>query len=137
VVLFNPKKINLLPILSTIKFPYSIKDCLVSWVQLSTLLPLVNFSRFNNNGILWKPSTINVWTLHQDQLLIVVTSSQLKRRYLAFYTIALVDLWCMFLTICQLLELNYCLLNVFFTFKISRSYFMFSKFANDWPSFKS
>ncbi len=46
---------------------------------------------------------------------------------------------CMFLSIYQpmeLMELN-CLLNVFFTFKISKNYFMLLKFANDWPSFKS
>ncbi len=76
--------------------------------------PLITFSRFNNNDILLKPSTTYVCTLHQDRLLIVITSSQLIIMYMAYCTSTM---QCMLSTICQLVELDHCLWEMVFHFQ--------------------
>jgi len=49
------KQINLLPIWSTIKPPYSIKDIKIRAVKLSIMLLVIILSRFNNKGIFYLP----------------------------------------------------------------------------------
>jgi len=46
-------------------------------------------------------------------------------------------MWCMFLIVSHPTELDQCLHEVFFTFKIWKNYFMLLKFVNGWLSFKS
>ncbi len=104
------------------------------------MVSLITFSRFNNINILLKPSIKYTCKVHQNWLLIVVISSQLIARYLAFWT-TLMDcmiLQCIISTIPQCWNHSYACKVSFFTFKISNNVFVFLRLViGQWQSFKN